>query len=145
MAWADLSSNECPTQGDIVDLLKTGRTTNMINLYGGFFIGNTGRISIFGAYNSGWHYFLIGMYFKPDNQNINSGFTLSSTMLGNWCSPSSLRDCVSASVFCNNDTQDNTAICFELSGGTIYKRKNGGKAGYAYGSTYFSTVLMTYC
>lgn len=38
MAWADLASNECPTQGDIVDLLKTGKTTNMINLYGGFLL-----------------------------------------------------------------------------------------------------------
>ena len=27
MAWADLVSNECPTQDDIVDLLKTGKTT----------------------------------------------------------------------------------------------------------------------
>lgn len=144
MAWSDLSSSEIPNKADIEDLLKTGKTTNLINLYGGPFIGSTGRISIFGAYNSIWCYFLIGLYFKADNQNINSSFTLSSTMLGNWCNPSSLANCVSASVFCNNDTQDNTAICFELVNGVIYKRKNGGKGGYAYSSTYFSTVLMTY-
>lgn len=143
MAWSSLSSLEIPTKADIEDLLKTGKTTNMILLYQGSFIGG-GRITITGAYSSSYCIFYIGLYSKADNQNINGSFSLTGSMLGNWCSPTSLKNCVSASVFCNNDTQDNTAICYELSNGVIYKRKNGGKNGWAYSSTYFSTVLMTY-
>lgn len=143
MAWSSLGSLEIPTKADIEDLLKTGKTTNMILLYQGSFIGG-GRITITGAYSSSYYIFYIGLYSKADNRFINTGFTLGSEMLGNWCSPTSLRNCVSASVFCNNDSQDSTALCYELSGGTIYKRKNGGKNGYAYNGTYFSTVMMTY-
>lgn len=144
MAWADLSFNECPNKSDVEDLLKTGKTTNMILLYQGSFISNTGRITITGAYMNSWYVFYIGLFFQANNQNINSSFLLTSSMLGNWGTPSSLRNCVSASVFCNNDSQDSTAICYELNSGVIYKRKNGGKSGYVYSSTYLSTVIMTY-
>lgn len=144
MAWADLASNECPTQADIVDLLKTGKTTNLILLYTSSFINGQGRISITGCYMGSWYIFYIGMMFPANNQNIGANYTLTRTMLGDWCSPSSLHNCVSPSVFCNNDTQDNTAICYELVNGVIYKRKNGGKNGYAYSGTWLSTVMMTY-
>lgn len=113
-------------------------------IYQGSFI-NGGRITITGAYSSAYYIFYIGLYSKADSSNINSSFMLSSSMLGNWCSPTSLKNCVSASVFCNNDSQDNTSICYELSNGVIYKRKNGNKNGWAYYTTWwFSTVMMTY-